>query len=783
VVLGVVWSVAVSPPALAAAPVTIEFGVGRGSFTVPDAVASLQIDVRSAGGGSGYSGGATGGTGGAGVRATGTLPVTPGEVLTIEVGRAGGDATAPSLDCFEGILVSAGGVGGSFDAAGTRRGGDGGGGSLCGGGGGGGGGEATAVSDESGPVLVAGGGGGGGGSGGIAGFNGGAGGTFNVFAGDGSGPGHGFGGNSSVGSLSGGGGGGACGACSSGGGGGGGGGAPGASGGTAGGAGAGGGGGGGTGSSFGPNESFSVSPDGPGADGRVVITYTPPPFSTSTAVSCSPDSVAVGQPTTCTATVTDTEAGVTTTPAGTVSFESDGAGGFSANECTLSGGFGASARCSVTYTPGAIGTGSQVITAGYGGDSTHTPSSGSQSVVVSLRSASTSVSCAPNRVGVGGPTTCTATVTDTTDVGTASTPTGTVSFGASGPGGFGGEPCTLSETGPGVAGCSVTYTPRAIGTGSHMIVAVYGGDAGHAGGVLSRGSTVVTVVQATSTSVSCAPDRVAVGQPSTCTATVTDTTPGGGQTTPTGVVRLSSSGAGSLGHQCALLPLRRGVARCSVTYTPSAVGTGSHTITAQYLGDPIYAASSASDTVTVLDTGATSVSCSPGTVAVGAPSMCTATVTDTAGPATTPTGTVSFGSSGPGDFGGSPCTLSGSGASASCSVSYTPDASGSTRTDTITATYGGDATHAGSSGTTAVTVEPTSTADCRHGGWRNYGFQNQRQCIQFVTGGPVPPMSKAECRHGGWQNHGFTSQGDCVASVATAGKNEPGKNVPKPRKT
>ena len=110
-----------------------------------------------------------------------------------------------------------------------------------------------------------------------------------------------------------------------------------------------------------------------------------------------------------------------------------------------------------------------------------------------------------------------------------------------------------------------------------------------------------------------------------------------------------------------------------------------------------------------------------------------------------------LGSNGAGSFGTDECTLSGSGASASCSVSYTPAASDTLRTDTITASYGGDSTHAGSSATAAVAVQPTSDADCRHGGWQNYGFQNQRQCIQFVNGFPVPPISKADCLHGGWR--------------------------------
>jgi hypothetical protein len=131
----------------------------------------------------------------------------------------------------------------------------------------------------------------------------------------------------------------------------------------------------------------------------------------------------------------------------------------------------------------------------------------------------------------------------------------------------------------------------------------------------------------------------------------------------------------------------------------------------------------------------TSVACSPGTLAVGKHSRCTATVTDTAGSGqTTPTGTVTFGSGGPGRFTGSPCTLvQTSPGVASCHVTYIPGASGTpTRADTITATYSGDLAHVGGDGTTAVTVRPTTKADCKNGGWQNYGFPNQGVCIEFV---------------------------------------------------
>ena len=34
---------------------------------------------------------------------------------------------------------------------------------------------------------------------------------------------------------------------------------------------------------------------------------------------------------------------------------------------------------------------------------------------------------------------------------------------------------------------------------------------------------------------------------------------------------------------------------------------------------------------------------------------------------------------------------------------------------------------------------PTSKQQCRHGGWRDFGFHNQGQCIAFVERGPKPP--------------------------------------------
>lgn len=198
--------------------------------------------------------------------------------------------------------------------------------------------------------------------------------------------------------------------------------------------------------------------------------------STSTSLVCSPASLQVGSTSKCTATVTDTASGTSVTPTGPVNFASTGPGTFSPSSCTLAGS-GSSSSCSVTYSP--TGAGTDTITTAYAGDSVHSGSSGTFSLVVStaIRSTSTSVTCSPSSLQVGYSTACTATVTDTAS-GTSITPTGAVSFVSSGPGTFSPSSCTLAGTGASSA-CSVAYSPTASGTDT--ITATYGGDSVHYG--------------------------------------------------------------------------------------------------------------------------------------------------------------------------------------------------------------------------------------------------------------------------------------------------------------
>jgi hypothetical protein len=112
----------------------------------------------------------------------------------------------------------------------------------------------------------------------------------------------------------------------------------------------------------------------------------------------------------------------------------------------------------------------------------------------------------------------------------------------------------------------------------------------------------------------------------------------------------------------------------------------------------------------------TTVNCGGGTpvVTYGSSITCVASVRRAAG-VNTPSGTVTWTSSGSGLFTPSSCTLSGTGGTSTCSVNYTPSSIGSS-SHLISATYGGDVYFTGSSGAQTVTVNKrpiTVTADAK----------------------------------------------------------------------
>jgi hypothetical protein len=194
----------------------------------------------------------------------------------------------------------------------------------------------------------------------------------------------------------------------------------------------------------------------------------------------------------------------------------------------------------------------------------------------------------------------------------------------------------------------------------------------------------IIMTGSTTTDVSCSPSSVIVRADSTCTATVLGTSPTGT------VVWTSSSATGEFSSDgsCVLTS-----GSCSLNYLDSI--SGAPTITAIYSGDTSNSGSSGSFELAIVDRSTTSLTCAK-PLRVGVATTCAAKVTDmSSGTPITPSGAVMFSSTGTGRFSSSTCNLSGSGATATCGVTFTPMRPGF---DRIVASYEGDAAHAGSSG-------------------------------------------------------------------------------------
>lgn len=347
---------------------------------------------------------------------------------------------------------------------------------------------------------------------------------------------------------------------------------------------------------------FFGADDGTHGDEPWTLAGAPVRRPTAIGVNCAPATVSVAQATTCTATVSDTGPNPASTPTGSVTFSSDSHGSFGnpGASCTLDAG----GVCRVDYTPTMADSGTHRISASYGGDAAHTASNGTGTLTVTApapRSTSTAVSCSLSSVNLGQASTCTATATDTA-AGPGSTPSGTVTFGSDSHGVFTspGTTCTLDASGS----CHVDYTPSALDSGTHHLTASYSGDGGHTG---SSGSTDLTVTSPapgkrnTTMGVFCANYPINVGQPVSCEVEVRDTG-AGTQTTPTGTIAVGTDSQGTFsrpGASCTLSENFVGSGACTVDYTPSAVGSGTHTIAAAYAGDATHKGTSSTTTLTV----------------------------------------------------------------------------------------------------------------------------------------------------------------------------------------
>jgi hypothetical protein len=294
----------------------------------------------------------------------------------------------------------------------------------------------------------------------------------------------------------------------------------------------------------------------------------------------------------------------------------------------------------------------------------------------------TALGASPNPAPFGQPVTLTATVTAVT--AGLPTPTGLVTF-MEGPTFLGQVPLEGSGT--------ATVVVSNFAVGRHTITAFYQSDPVYA---MSQGDDaasplVVKLVQnATSLSISTAPNPSVFGEPVDLLAQVTDG--GSGTGIPAGTVTFSE-GATIL---AAGVPVD--AAGYAITSLAS-LAVGSHVLTATFTGAPGWLASSADDkgTPQVVNQAATAtaVASSANPSIFGQSIRLSATVTAVAPGAGTPSGTVHFvhGSTILGV-----ATLNASGV-ATLSLGSLPGGS-----DTITAVYGGSANFVGSASATFAQV-------------------------------------------------------------------------------
>ncbi|MGZ5528506.1 MAG: beta strand repeat-containing protein, partial [Limisphaerales bacterium] len=392
----------------------------------------------------------------------------------------------------------------------------------------------------------------------------------------------------------------------------------------------------------------------------------------STALASSANPSVSGQGVTYTATVSASSPG-TGTPSGTVTFKD---GGTAIGTGNLSSGV-------ATFATNYASAGSHSITAEYSGDSNFNTSTNSAlTQTVNKASTTMAVTSGTNPSVSGQSVTYTATLS-VTSPGSGNA-TGSVTFK---------DGATTLGTGT-LSGNVATLSNGSLSVGSHTITAEYVGDSNFGGTTnsslsqtVNKASTTMAVTSGTNPSVS--------GQSVTYTATISVTSPGSG--TATGSVTFKD-GATTLGTRT----LSGNVA----TLSNGSLSVGSHSITAEFVGDSNLNGSTnspaLSQTVNKADT-TTSVSPSVNPSVSGQSVTFTATVAATSPGSGTPSGTVTFKDG---------ATTLGTGTLSSGQATFSTSAL-STTSHSITAVYGADSsfnTSTSSALTQTVNAGSTTTA-------------------------------------------------------------------------
>jgi hypothetical protein len=333
---------------------------------------------------------------------------------------------------------------------------------------------------------------------------------------------------------------------------------------------------------------------------------------TTTTLATSNASVLLTAPVTFTAQVTG---GSTSIPTGNIVFK-DGT--------TTIGTIGVNGSGVATLTTSTLSAGTHTITATYQGDTDYNSSISAPLTETIQKVATTSALVSSAKPANAGATVrFTVTVTAANSTSPNVTITGPVTLMDSttvlGTG-------ALAASGSGPATATVIVPVSTLGTGSHNVTAVYGGDTNYIGSTSSAVSQ--SIVLATSSMVLSASATTAIAtKPLTFTATLTST---GG--TPTGSVTFMD-GASAIGTG----NVNNGIA----TITTTALTVGTHTITSVYQGDTNDSAATSNALTITIKAATTAVALTPSQnpTNFGQSLTLTAAVSGNGG---TPTGSVTF---------------------------------------------------------------------------------------------------------------------------------------------
>jgi hypothetical protein len=379
-----------------------------------------------------------------------------------------------------------------------------------------------------------------------------------------------------------------------------------------------------------------------------------------------------GQSVTFTATVSANAPGAGV-PTGTVTFFDGttqiGSGTLNAND-------------QVTTSLSSLTVGTHAISVDYSGDSDFVASSGSLTQIVNQASSLTTVT-PTTTVVQGQPVAFNVTVTPVAPA--TGTPTGSIQFILNGS--PLGSPVTLSPTAQ-----ATSQTISTLNPGTYQIVAVYSGDTDFLTSQGSAGQPVI--ISPTTTALTVTPNPGTLSQPVTLTATVSPTAPGAG--TPTGSITFFD-GTNIIGSAT--------LSGGSASLTTSTLTKGSHSFSASYVGEFDFSPSASPTVVEVvgLIPTTTSLSSSLSSASFGQSVTFTSKVAPVAPGTGTPTGSVSF-FSGTTPLGTTALAVVSGNDQATLTVSNL-----AVGTDSITATYSGDANYATSTKTVPVTVTAAAT--------------------------------------------------------------------------